>query len=421
MKKVIIVGGGLAGLTTAFYLNKSKFDIRLLERTPEFGGRTKSFYLKELGLWLDNGQHLMITGYQNSIELLQIINAMKNFYIQDEFEINFRDAEQCVWKFTPANKLIFLLQLIRFPHLKLKEKFLFLYAIKKLSEINITDLRYLTAYELLEKLYQSDRVIKNFWSSFVESTLNSPLKFASAKMFSFVFKKMFVEELQNSRLILPHNSLHESFIQPLKLNLIENGVQFQNRVIIKELIIENEKVIAIKDNQNKIHYGDFFVLAVEPHSVNKLLKRNYLNFNYQTIINIHLIFDDYKPRNDFYALWKSFIHFAFFHSSHITLVRSVADEYNEMSQNELIEIFINEFLQFFPEYKKSKLRFFRIIKEKKATFISDINSTELRPKNKTEYSNLFLTGDYTDTGLPSTIESAVISGKRTAEILNDLK
>lgn len=420
MKKIIIIGGGLAGLTTAFYLDKAKFEIELFERTPEFGGRAKSFYLKEFELWLDNGQHLMIMGYQNTIELLQKISAMENFYIQKEFEISFRDAERCIWKFTPANKLNFLMQLIRFPHLKLKEKILLLYAIKKLSEINKTDLKGLTAYELLEKLNQSDWIIKNFWSLFVESTLNSPLEFASAEMFSFVFKKMFVEEIQNSRLIMPYNSLYKSFIQPLKINLIQTGVQFQNGVSVKELIIEDAKVVAIKDNQSKIHYGDFFVLAVEPNSVNKLLKKNHLNFNYQSILNIHLIFDDYKPRSDFYALWNSFIHWAFFHKSHITLVRSVADEYNQWNQNDLIEIFLNEFYKFFPEYKKSKLRFYRVIKEKKATFISDLNSTESRPRNKTKYSNLFLSGDYTDTGLPSTIESAVTSGKRCAEILNEL-
>ncbi len=420
MKKIIIIGGGLAGLTTAYYLDKTKFEIELLERTPEFGGRTKSFYLKEFELWLDNGQHLMIMGYQNTIELLQKIDAMKNFYIQNEFEISFIDTEQCLWKFTPANKLIFVMQLVRFPHLKLKEKILLLYAIKKLSKINKTALKDLTAYKFLEKLNQSDWIIKNFWSLFVESTLNSPLEFASTEMFSFVFRKMFVEEIQNSRLIMPYNSLYESFIQPLKIDLIQTDVQFQNGVSVKELIIEDAKVVAVKDNQNKFYYGDFFVLAVDPNSVNNLLKKNHLNFNYQTILNVHLIFDDYKPRSDFYALWNSFIHWVFFHKTHITLVRSVADEYNQWNQNDLKEIFLNEFYKFFPDYKKSSLKFYQIIKEKKATFISDINSTESRPNNKTEYSNLFLSGDYTDTGLPSTIESAVTSGKKVAEILNSL-
>lgn len=420
MKRIIILGGGLSGLACAFFLNKNKFHITLLERSTEFGGRVKSFYHKESGLWLDNGQHLLITGYQNSLELLQRIDALKNFCIQKEFEIKFKDSQGYIWKFSLGSKLTFLIQLLKFPYITLKEKIGLLNTIKQLSILKKPDFENLTAYELLKSLNQSDWIINNFWTLFIESTLNSPLKLASVEMFVFVFKKMFIDDICNARLIIPEKSLRESFIQPLVEYLIQSRVELQSGVSVKEIVQKENKVVAVKDNQNRIHYADYFIIAVEPDILNKLFIENFLNLKYQSILNIHLIFDDYKPRTDFYALWNSFIHFAFFHTSHITLVRSVADEYNEMNQNELIEIFINEFFKFFPEYKKSKLRFFRIIKEKKATFISDISSKKSRPSNKTEYANLFLAGDYTDTGLPSTIESAVTSGKKVAEILNNL-
>lgn len=128
----------------------------------------------------------------------------------------------------------------------------------------------------------------------------------------------------------------------------------------------------------------------------------------------------------FFALWDSKVHWAFFHKNHITLIKSSADELLKHSNEEILQIFIDELIQFFPELRNELTRIkltkqdYRLIKEKRSTFLSDLNSIKERPQLKTRFKNLFLAGDYVNTGYPSTIESAVLSGKMVAEEIHKI-
>ncbi len=75
MKKVIVIGGGLAGISAAVHLREKNFDVTLIEGSPLLGGRAKSFFDKEFNCYLDNGQHLLIQGYKNTLDLIKKIEA----------------------------------------------------------------------------------------------------------------------------------------------------------------------------------------------------------------------------------------------------------------------------------------------------------------------------------------------------------
>ncbi|MFN4112006.1 MAG: FAD-dependent oxidoreductase, partial [Ignavibacteria bacterium] len=106
--------------------------------------------------------------------------------------------------------------------------------------------------------------------------------------------------------------------------------------------------------------------------------------------------------------------------------KSSADELLKYSNEEILQIFIDELIKFFPELRneltriKSTKRDYRLIKEKRSTFLSDLNSIKERPQLKTRFKNLFLAGDYVNTGYPSTIESAVLSGKMATEEIHKI-
>ena len=72
-KKVLVIGGGLAGLSSAAYLSKNNFKVKLLESSPKLGGRTYSFLDKETNTILDNGQHVLMGCYFESINFLSLI------------------------------------------------------------------------------------------------------------------------------------------------------------------------------------------------------------------------------------------------------------------------------------------------------------------------------------------------------------
>ena len=78
-KKVIVIGGGFAGLTAAAYLAKNKFKVTLLEASPKLGGRAYSFLDKETDTIIDNGQHILMGCYNYTLDFLSLIGATENF------------------------------------------------------------------------------------------------------------------------------------------------------------------------------------------------------------------------------------------------------------------------------------------------------------------------------------------------------
>ena len=74
-------------------------------------------------------------------------------------------------------------------------------------------------------------------------------------------------------------------------------------------------------------------------------------------------------------------------------------------------------LEKYVKISKNNVTSYKIIKEKRATFIPDNDITNKRPEQKTKFNNFFLAGDWVNTGLPSTIESAVKSGKIASQLI----
>ncbi len=82
-KKVIVIGGGFAGLSTAAYLAKNKFKVTLLEASPKLGGRAYSFLDKDTDTIIDNGQHILMGCYNYTLDFLSLIDATDNFHFSE--------------------------------------------------------------------------------------------------------------------------------------------------------------------------------------------------------------------------------------------------------------------------------------------------------------------------------------------------
>ena len=94
MKKCLVVGGGLAGLSAAVSLTKKNIHVHLIEASPKFGGRTYSFLDEESRNEIDNGQHLLLGCYYETIEFIKLIGAEHQFHFQKRLEINFIDQDK---------------------------------------------------------------------------------------------------------------------------------------------------------------------------------------------------------------------------------------------------------------------------------------------------------------------------------------
>ena len=94
MKKCLVVGGGLAGLSASVYLAKNNIPVQLIEASPKFGGRAYSFVDEKSGNEIDNGQHLLLGCYYETIKFIKLLSAEDQFYFQKRLEINFVDQHK---------------------------------------------------------------------------------------------------------------------------------------------------------------------------------------------------------------------------------------------------------------------------------------------------------------------------------------
>jgi len=89
MKKIIIIGGGFAGLSSATFIANSGHKVELIEASPKLGGRAYSFKDDETGSVIDNGQHILMGCYKETLRFLKLIGADKNFSFQGRLKVNF--------------------------------------------------------------------------------------------------------------------------------------------------------------------------------------------------------------------------------------------------------------------------------------------------------------------------------------------
>ncbi|MDZ4711710.1 MAG: hydroxysqualene dehydroxylase HpnE [bacterium] len=443
-KTVTIIGGGIAGLSSAVFLNELGFQVTLIEASPKLGGRAYSFFDKERGMFFDNGQHILAGWYKNTFEYLNIIGSYDLVNFQKGLEINFIDTEKKVFKLScpdiepPMN----LLQgLLKFKAFGLKDKFALKNIKKLLNDDNDLEDKFINVKELLTGINQTQKLIRYFWEPFVLAVFNTRLENISVKIFLNVLKTGFNSN-SNSTLVIPKVNLNELLIDKAVEYFKKNNTEVLlnkrvDKIIMKEDATGDKIIDCVTMEDDSKIYSDYYISAVPFFAFKKLFDdRVYYDNGFKSelllpsgIVSIHLFFDedispDIIPENSFgmTGLIGTVVQWIFKRSErHLSLVISGADDLQVMNMDaeEIYKLCINELSSTITNFNKLKLSGYKVIKEKRATFIPDHKSQEFRQKHLTGYNNFFVAGDWTDTGLPATIESAVKSARIcTQEILN---
>lgn len=425
MEKVIIIGGGFAGLSAGVFLSKAGFKVEVLEASQKLGGRAYSFTDKETNTIIDNGQHILMGCYNETLDFLNLIGAKNNFNSQKKLKVNFLKENFKVYtleaktNFYPFNLLSGLLNykaITLYERFKLLSFFLkiYFYSGSLLEKISIEQ------WLLLEK--QNENIRKAFWEILAVGSLNTNIKNASAKVFSDILKKIFFRSNKAAAIILPKFGLSEMYCLKSK-EFIESR---NGKIILSETVdsvkLENNKIKEIKTNKRNITDFNYVVFAIPFYSLNKILNNkkefNFLDVDlqYSAILNVHIWLKENNLEKTFYGLINSSVHWIFNHGTHLTIVISDANHLIDKSKEELFELISTE-LEKFIRIKKEDILNYQIIKEKRSTFVPSNEILGKRPNAKTNIKNLYLAGDWIETGLPSTIESAVKSGKIVSEII----
>ena len=438
-KTVIVIGGGLSGLSVSTYLKEAGYEVTLLEATSKLGGRVFSYFDEKTDLTFDNGQHILAGWYYNTYDYLRVIGKLPHIKYREGLEVYLKNKEN-LYHFLASgdNPIISVAKgFVNYAPLTFMDKFKLL-NLKNLIEIDVKDrlLKGKNLKWLLDYLKQTENLKKYFWLPFTYSVFNTSPEFIDAEIFYNVLSYA-VEDEQALSLVIPDESLNDLFIKPFE-KYSENNIRILKNSKVSKINIENNFIKNIVINDKDVLSADIIVSAVPFYNFKKLfdttnfesIYSNYEELMSSSIISIQLVPDN-MPLNfhDKYyfgmiGMLESFSQWIFFKKDSISVVISAPEhtipDYEKYSNQEIIDIVISEIKENFLEFRNCNFIYTKLLNEKRATFLPVNNTINNRLENRTPLNNFFLAGDWTNTGLPATIESAIMSGKKCSDIIKNI-
>jgi squalene-associated FAD-dependent desaturase len=435
-KRVVIIGGGFAGLAAGVRLSDRGYEVLLLERRNHLGGRAYSFIDAKTGDVVDNGQHLFMGCYHHTIAFLEKIGRLDRLKFQDRPRVDFLDADgytsfDCPPLPAPLNVLA---GLLRMKGISIGDKLRTFNLGRAIKGNGRLSPGALTVDQWLDELGQSARIKKRFWQPMVVATLNQSPDIASARMLKVVLQEAFGGDSKSARIGISRVGLSDLYTDGACDFIKSRGGDVQTGAQVRRLVIERGVVVAVELKDGRRVEGDYFISAVPPDALFAILPDELRNKEFaqlealgsSPIVSINLWFDRPIIDREFVGLlgtrsqWifnKDLILSPGRQQNQVAVIISAARGFVDWTRNDLVEMAISELHELLPASRAATLVHSVIVKEREATLSHTVESDSLRPGPRTSISNLILAGDWTDTGLPATIESAVMSGDVAAEII----
>ena len=441
-----MIGGGLAGLSSAVALAEAGHRVRLLEKRPHLGGRAASYVLPG-GEHVDNCQHVTLGCCTNLADFYRRVGAAEKIRFFDRLLFAAPDGRRGAMESFPLPPPLHMApSFARFPLLGWADKFaiarvLLTIALSGGQPADLSsDAGGATMLAWLQKHRQTERAIRRFWEVILVSALDEELDRIDARYGIDVFWKAFLSARGGYRLGIPRVPLGELY-DGCKEAIARRGGEVLLRAGVRGFQVTGNQVIGVEREDGSVETADYYVAAV-PHDIlpevlpAEVVERepvflNLRNLRTSPITGVHLWFDSIVMNEPFLTLLDSTTQWVFNKTQlyggaapdgqYIQLVISASYNLVPRSRQEIIELCLNELREVLPGIREAKLVKGTVVKETSATFSPAPGSDRWRPLQKSPLKELFLAGDWTFTGWPSTMEGAVRSGYLAAEaILSDL-
>ena len=443
---VLIVGAGLAGLSAAVALSGAGARVRLLERKPHIGGRAYSYHHPALAEEIDS-QHLLLGCCTNLIDLCRMADADKYLHWYDRVTMLEPATDQhsvrrnevgpggipapprATWNF------------LRAPMLGVKDK---LGIVRGLAEFlrgyPATDEEPVAKW--IERTGQTELAVKHFWEPIVLAALNDTFERSSTRYLGMVVHELLLRNGTGGRIAFPTQPLSTFYASFLRL-AERQGTELQLRTGVEALQHTSDGLWSAQLNDGSAIEAAQVLLALPFEATAKLLQTlpsspprqqvldDLQHFIHAPITTIHLWFDREVTDLHHAALLDTRIQWMF----NKTLIRSgmpeamkgpgqyleltISGSFDELrkTREQILEPALKELATFFPKVRAAKLLKSGVLKEARATFSVLPGLDRFRPKNDAPGEGLYLAGDWTRTGWPSTMEGAVRSGRLAAEAM----
>lgn len=424
-QEVVVVGGGLAGLSAAVALAEDGARVTLIERRPELGGRVYSYLHPALQETVDS-QHVVVGCCTNLLDLLAKAGGSELIRWYDEIVFlepgGRRSSMRPGVLPAPGHQTM---SFLRAPMLSLRDKAGIAGGLMEFLRGYPADDRESFA-TWVKRTGQTDRAIRHFWEPVVVSTLNDVFERCSTKYAGKVFHETFLRSPEGGRLGIPLVPLSE-LLAPITQLARTLGVHFVRAGV--ERIASTASGWSVLAGETT-HPARAVVLAVNFKEAQRLLPEPRIDtaaFVASPITTIQLWYDRDVTDLNHAVLLDTRIQWMFAKSrirrwpvergSYLELTISASWAELALGREEILASALRELELFFPAAREAKLLKSGVLKEARATFSVTPGLDRLRPAQTTEWPGLYLAGDWTATGWPSTMEGAVRSGRMAAAAL----
>jgi hydroxysqualene dehydroxylase len=413
--KVVVVGGGLAGLSASLELVDGGHDVTLLEARPTLGGAVQTLPRREGDPEPppDNGQHIALGCFTSYLGFLERVGRQGDVR-RLKLSLSVIGEDGLVAAIGPGP-----LALLRYAHLSLSDRFGVARAARRLRKLDAVDHDGETFAALLSRLGQSQAAIDRFWDIFIRPALNLRSEEASAAPAIFTVQTALLGEREASDLVLPVAPLGPMHGDAGGRALRESGATVRLGARVAGLELD-----AARLSDGERVGGDAFIVAVPPGESARLLGEPEPELGESPIVSVHLLFDRRILEPPLAALLESPAHWVFDRGrltgqepergQYLTVVSSGAPELVEIRGRELVGLIASELT---ARLGSAELLWSRVSREPAATFAARPGTAALRPGPRTRRPNVVRAGAWTATGWPATMEGAVRSGREAARVL----
>ena len=441
MKSVIVIGGGFAGLSAATALAEKGYKVTVLEGRQVLGGRAYSFVDPATGDSVDNGQHLFMGCYTETLQFLGRIRSLAGLAFQQSLFIRFvgtgirRATLRCLSLPAPWHLYS---GLLRLKTLSWGDRWRLRHVPAELEKNTpVEELDRITVDDWLKRCKQSERARRHLWDLITIACLNEDPRIASAATFVTVLKQAFFGDANSSQLAFANVGLTDLYVKQATHFIEEHGGEVRARCPVQRLDVRNGRVEGVVLRNGQRLEAEAVISAVPPWSLTKLVPMDFAErdpyfakmaqLTYAPIVSIHLWFDRAITNELFVGLLDTHIQWLFNRSKihrssktqegYISLVISGAHGFVDWSDKKILSMALEELKRLFPIADQAALLRSLVIRESHATLSPKVGTESLRPGWASPIPNLWVAGDWTHTGLPGTIEGACLSGHRCAQLV----
>ena len=407
---VHVIGAGLAGLSAAVRLCEAGVRVRVYEAAKVAGGRCRSFYDDHLNAVIDNGTHLVLSGNREVRAFLDLTGGAGQMIISERARFPFHDVRDGTSWAVDLGRGRSAMTLLGWLHDKARQprgfrtgRFLKdVHALKRGQGKAVAD-----CVKTGTELYEA------FWRPLTLAVLNAEPEVGDAGLLWTVLQNTVLKGGRETRPVFAAESLGAMLVDPAVAFVTDHGgeIGFQRRAQTLEVEGNRAQAIAFANAVEVLKDTDAVVLAV-PHNhapafVDGLLAPQ----AHQAILNVHYKVGRAAPTPSMVGLVGGAGEWLFHRKTVASITISAANDWMGRDGDAIAAAL-------WPDVSHvlgttGAVPPFRVIKEKRATFAARPGTP--RPDTRTGIENVFLAGDWTDTGMPATLEGAVLSGRKAAD------